>query len=37
MLIEGLYDLLLKIEHMRREQPAPEDLAGVDDWYVNLE
>ncbi|KZT43122.1 hypothetical protein SISSUDRAFT_1040559 [Sistotremastrum suecicum HHB10207 ss-3] len=32
MLIEGLYDLLLKIEHMRREQPAPEDLAGVDDW-----
>jgi DNA topoisomerase 2-associated protein PAT1 len=30
--LEGLYDLLLKIEQFKREQPPEEDEIAIDQW-----
>ncbi len=32
LMLEGLYDVLLKLEQMRRDQPAPTDENRLQDW-----
>lgn len=34
LMLEGLYDILLKLEQMRRDQPAPTDENRLHDWEV---
>ncbi|THH10733.1 hypothetical protein EW145_g1128 [Phellinidium pouzarii] len=31
-ILEGLYDTLLRVEQLRREQPSPENEAGMHNW-----
>jgi DNA topoisomerase 2-associated protein PAT1 len=31
-ILENLYDLVLKVEQLRRNQPALEDEEGIDEW-----
>ncbi|KLO11600.1 hypothetical protein SCHPADRAFT_998761 [Schizopora paradoxa] len=34
LMLEGLYDILLKLEQMRRDQPAPTDEIRLHDWEI---
>jgi hypothetical protein len=32
--LEAMYDLVLKVEHLRREQPSQEEEEAAQHWYV---
>jgi hypothetical protein len=36
MLLEHLYELILQLEHMRREQPPMEEEVAFDQWYIRF-
>ena len=34
IIVEGLYDTLLQVEQLRREQVSPEDEGKFQEWFV---
>ena len=32
VILEELYDVVLRVEQLRRDQPAPEDLEASQEW-----
>lgn len=34
VILEDLYDMVLRVEQLRRDQPVPEDIEGTERWYV---